>query len=69
MHFAVVYPAQWNGELIARLAAHGPWLRVTKVVGFAWLPATNHASLSCYKAQVLLVTITARSFGLRLVYL
>ena len=52
--------AEWNGELVAYLAAECAWLREPKMVSLANLPATQGARLSRYEAKVVFVTIAAR---------
>ena len=67
MNFPMVNSAERDGKLVARLAAQSPRLRETKMVSLARLSAAHDAGVISHEAQVVLVTVAARSFSLGLV--
>ena len=55
--FAVMHPAEWDRELIARFAAERARLRIAQMMGIRRLTAADQASLPGDVAQVILVAV------------
>ena len=60
MDFAVVAPAERDGELVADFAAECAALGEAQVMGVAGLPAADQAGLLCDEPEVIAVTDTPR---------
>jgi len=56
----MVAPTQWNGEFVADLAANGPVLRETQVMGVRGPSAADQTRLLSHKFNVVLVTAATR---------
>ncbi len=56
----MVSAAQWNGELIADLAAERPALGEAQMMGIAGLAAANQARLLGHISDVITITNPAR---------
>src|SRR4029079_13935268 len=57
MEFAMMQPANGNGEFIAHLASHGPLLCEFNVVSIGWCAAAAQTGLRSHEFQMLAVTL------------
>ena len=58
MKFAMMQPANGNGEFIADLAPHGPLLSELDVVGVGWCATADQTRLSSHEFKMLAVTLS-----------